>query len=107
MITAVDIEEKSKKGIGRMLPLRSNKIRVEHLYCDKAAIKCVTYEKYRKTVNWGVIDRFVKAQRNRILCREELDLPAQGYKRFESFELSGRRTPRCSHSRRSERHLFR
>lgn len=90
MITAVEVEEKRKRGILSLLPFRTNKIRVEHLYCDRAAIKCVTYEKYRREVNWSVLDRFVKAQRNRVLCRKELALPEKGYKRFESFELMGR-----------------
>ena len=90
MITAVEIEDKKRKGIFSILPFRSNQIRVEHLYCDRAAIKCVTYEKYRKDVNWGVLDRFIKAQRNHLLCRKDLALPEIGYKRFESFELSGR-----------------
>lgn len=90
MITAVDIEDKKGKGLFSVLPLRTNKIRVEHLYCDRAAVKCVTYEKYRKEVNWGVLDRFIKAQRNHILCRKDLILPEKGYRRFESFELAGR-----------------
>ncbi|MBQ6153867.1 MAG: hypothetical protein IJJ15_08985 [Ruminococcus sp.] len=90
MITAVEIEDKKRKGLFSFIPFRTNKIRVEHLYCDRAAIKCVTYEKYRKEVNWGVLDRFIKAQRNHLLCREDLILPEEGYRRFESFELSGR-----------------
>lgn len=90
MITAVEVEEKGRKGVFSLIPFRSNKIRVEHLYCDSAAVKCITYEKYRKQVNWSVLDRFVKAQRNHLLCRKELALPEGGYKRFESFELSGR-----------------
>lgn len=90
MITAVDIKEKKGKGLLSLFPFHSNKIRVEHLFCDKAALKCITYEKYRKAVNWSVIDRFVKAQRNHLLCREDLPLPKEGYRRFESFELMER-----------------
>lgn len=90
MITAVEIEDKRKKGFFSFFPFRTNKIRVEHLYCDRAAVKCVTYEQYRRDVNWCVLDRFIKAQRNHLLCRKDLVLPEKGYKRFESFELCAR-----------------
>lgn len=70
---------------------RRNRIRVEHRYCDAAAVKCVTYEHYRGKIGWNTIDRFVKAQRNRVLCEESLDLTdGSGYKRFVSTELSRR-----------------
>ena len=90
MITALNIEEKKSRGVLSFLRLKTNKIRVEHLYCDKAAIKCITYEKYRKTVDWNAIDRFVKSQRNHLLCPADLELSEKGYRRFESFELSKR-----------------
>lgn len=88
MMTALQIEEHER---GWMRFLRRNRIRVEHRYCDTATLKCVTYEHYRGKVNWTSIDRFVKAQRNRVLCAPDLALaPASGYKRFESPELSRR-----------------
>lgn len=88
MLTALHIEEHSG-GIMRLL--RRNRIRVEHRYCDAAALKCVTYEHYRGRIGWTAIDRFVKAQRNRVLCPPELELPADcGYKRFISHELDRR-----------------
>ena len=88
MLTALSIEEHSG-GILRFL--RRNRIRVEHRFCDSAALKCVTYEHYRGRIGWNAIDRFVKAQRNRVLCPPELALPADsGYKRFVSYELSRR-----------------
>lgn len=92
MITALNIEEYPRKGIAGALNLiRHNRIRVEHLYCDRAALKSVTYEHYRGKIGWGSIDRFVKAQRNRVLCPEELRLPSGlGYKRYESRELNRR-----------------
>ena len=88
MMTALQIEEHDG-GIFRFL--RRNRIRVEHRYCDAAALKCVTYEHYRGKVNWQAIDRFVKAQRNRVLCPPDMILPADsGYKRYVSHELSRR-----------------
>ncbi len=88
MMTALKIEEHNK---GIMRYLRRNRIRVEHRYCDAATLKCVTYEHYRGKVNWTSIDRFVKAQRNRVLCAPDMDIaPASGYKRFVSSELSRR-----------------
>ncbi len=88
MLTALQIE-RHDTGFFRML--HRNRIRAEYRYCDAAAVKCVTYEHYRGKVNWSVIDRYVKAQRNRLLCPEELELPVQsGYKRYVSNELSRR-----------------
>lgn len=88
MMTALHIEEHSG-GIFHFL--RRNRVRVEHRYCDDAALKSVTYEHYRGRISWTTIDRFVKAQRNRVLCSDSLELPVEsGYKRFESFALSRR-----------------
>ena len=88
MLTALRIEE-HQGGLLRFL--RHNRIRVEHRYCDAAALKCVTYEHYRGKIGWSAIDRFVKAQRNRVLCSSGLELPAEsGYKRFVSHELDRR-----------------
>lgn len=88
MMTALQIED-----YGRDLWhfFRRNRIRVEHRYCDAAALKCVTYERYRGKVKWASIDRFVKAQRNRVLCTPDQAFPPDsGYQRFESRELSRR-----------------
>lgn len=88
MLTALNIEEYPS---GMLRFLRRNRIRVEHRYCDDAAVKCVTYEQRRGKIGWNSIDRFIKAQRNRVLCPAELKLPADcGYKRFESNLLSKR-----------------
>ena len=88
MMTALQIEE-HQKGLWRYL--RRNRIRVEHRYCDAATLKCVTYEHYRGKVNWTSIDRFVKAQRNRVLCAPDMAIASNsGYKRFVSKELSRR-----------------
>lgn len=88
MMTALKIEEHNK---GLLRYLRRNRIRVEHRYCDAATLKCVTYEHYRGKVNWTAIDRFVKAQRNRVLCAPDMAIASNsGYKRFVSTELSRR-----------------
>lgn len=92
MMTALNIEEYARQGIGRVGNLfRRNRIRVMHSYCDSAALKSVCYEHYRGKIGWNAIDRFVKAQRNRVLCPPSLELPAEsGYKRFVSHELNRR-----------------
>lgn len=92
MITALNIEDYTKDGIGRLVNLfRRNRLRVEHLYCDSAAVKSISYELYRGRVNWQSIDRFVKSQRRKLLCPEGTELPEEsGFKRFESNELSRR-----------------
>lgn len=88
MMTALKIEEHHK---GFLRYLRRNRIRVEHRYCDAATLKCVTYEHYHGKVNWTSIDRFVKAQRNRVLCAPDMKIAkGSGYKRFVSSELSRR-----------------
>ena len=88
MLTALNIEE--KKGVFLWL-LRRNRLRIEHYFCDAGTVKSITYEHYRGKIGWGAIDRFVKAQRNRLLCPPEIELPAEmGYRRYESTELSRR-----------------
>lgn len=88
MMTALQIEEHEK---GWLRFFRRNRIRVEHRYCDAATLKCVTYEHYHGKVSWTGIDRFVKAQRNRVLCAPDTQLPPKsGYKRFTSSALSRR-----------------
>ena len=87
MMTALQIEEHNKGFLRR---LRRNRIRVEHRYCDAVTLKCVTYEHYRGKVSWTSIDRFVKAQRNRVLCPPDMVIASSsGYKRFVSYELMG------------------
>lgn len=88
MLTALNIEEHAS---GMLRFLCRNRIRVEHRYCADASVKCVTYEHHRGKIGWTTIDRFVKAQRNRVLCPKELDLPRDsGYKRFDNPALNRR-----------------
>lgn len=89
MITALNICEYSDNSLFRMF--RHNRIRVEHLYCDSAAVKSVTYEHYRGKFGWSAIDRFVGSQRSALLCDKDALLPKDcGYRRFESSALSRR-----------------
>ena len=92
MLTALNIEEYTHEGLwGKLRFFRRNRLRVEHSFCETAAVKSITYEHHHGRVGWASIDRFVKAQRNRVLCTEGMALPSElGYKRFESHELSRR-----------------
>ena len=92
MLTALNIEDHTRKGIGRLLnAFRQNRLRVEHLFCDTAALKSLSYELYRGRVGWACIDRFVKSERERLLCSDKLTLPEDsGFIRFESCALSRR-----------------
>ena len=92
MLTALNIEEYTGKGFrGLFSFLRHNRIRVEHLYCDSAAVKSVVYEHRRGRISWASIDRFVKSSRGALLCPEGLGLPAgDGYRRYACRELSRR-----------------
>lgn len=89
MITAFHTADKTAQGPKAVLNFfRHNRIRVEHLYCDSAALKSVTYERYRGRVNWTSVDRFIHSHRRQILCPEGTELPAErGYRRFVSDAL--------------------
>ena len=89
MMTALDIRDYTGGSLLRFF--HHNRIRVEHLYCDSAAVKSVTYEHYRGNIGWAAIDRFVGSQRSSLLCSPDTELPEDcGYRRFESYELSRR-----------------
>ena len=89
MLTALCIEERSHGSFWHMF--RRNRIRVGHRYCDSAAVRSVCYEHFRGRIGWQNIDRFVKDERGRLLCAEDLPLPAEyGYRRFVSSELNRR-----------------
>ena len=92
MLTALNIEDYTRRGPMRLLSvLRHNRIRVEHLYCDSAAVKSVVYERRRGRMSWASVDRFVRSQRGRLLCPEGTELPEDsGYRRFAGRELSRR-----------------
>lgn len=89
MITAFHLDDRTATGVKAVLNLfRHNRIRVEHRYCDSVALKSITYERFRGRINWTSVDRFIGGHRNRILCREETELPSdRGYRRYVSDEL--------------------
>ena len=92
MLTALKIEDHTRRGIkGMFTLLRHNRIRVEHLYCDNAAVKSIVYEHRRGKISWSAIDRFVRSNRGRVLCSADTQLPAAcGYRRFDDRALSRR-----------------
>lgn len=92
MLTALNIEDYTRRGAGRIFSLlRRNRIRVEHRYCDAVAVKSIVYERRRERMSWTAIDRFLKDRRTQLLCPPELTLPAgSGLKRFVSGELNRR-----------------
>ena len=92
MLTALNIEEYRRRGVGGLLSLlRHNRICVEHLYCDSAAVRSIVYEHRRGRISWESVDRFSCEQRDCLLCPEGLELPEEsGMRRFCSSELSRR-----------------
>jgi len=92
MLTALNIEDYTRHGAGRLLSLlRRNRIRVEHRYCDAVAVKSIVYERRRGRVSWTSVDRFLKDRRGQLLCPPELELPQDsGFRRFHSNELNRR-----------------
>ena len=92
MITAFHLEDNTRRGIkGALNQLRRNRIRVEHLYCDAAAVRSVVYERCHGKIGWAGVERFIGGERTRLLCREGIPLPSErGYRRFTSDELQKR-----------------
>ena len=92
MLIALNIEEYPRRGIGGLLSLlRHNRIRVEHLYCDDAAVRSIVYEHRRGKISWPSIDRFAHSQRENLLCPPGTELPQEsGFGRFCDRELSRR-----------------
>ena len=89
MMTALNIEEHTGGSALRLF--HRNRIRVEHRYCDDAAVKSVCYEHYRGRVNWQLLDRFVRSERRQVLCGTGVELPEEsGFRRYVSYELSRR-----------------
>lgn len=92
MLTALNIEDYTRRGFRGLFSLmRHNRIRVEHLYCDSAAVKSIVYEHRRGRISWASIDRFVRSSRTALLCPEGLCLPSgDGYRRYACLELRRR-----------------
>ncbi len=89
MLTALHIVKKEHKNIvGKFVSLITpDYITVETKSSGETQLKCVTYHSHREKVNFTKIDKYVKAQRNRLLCDEDTLLDeSRGYKRFCSDE---------------------
>lgn len=85
MLTALHILKKQRKNIvGKLVSLVTpDYVKVEIKTVGQLQLKCVTYHSHREKVNFSKIDKHVKAQRNRLLCDEEIVLDEScGYKRF-------------------------
>ncbi len=93
MLTALHIKKKEHKNSVMKLiySLLPDRINVETKSADKVNLRCVTYISHRDRVNFSKIDALVKAQRNRLLCDENVHLPEHlGYKRFCEIEYKKR-----------------
>lgn len=93
MITALSIVVPEKgRGIKRLFnSLRSDKINVELKRARGVCIKHITYLNRRGKPDIGKIDKLVGAQRNHLLCDENISFPENsGYKRFYSSAFSAR-----------------
>lgn len=86
MLTSLFIEKpKLKSGFARLLgKLRRDKIDTNIKQAGGISIRCVKYTAYSDKINYLRLDKIIGAQRNRILCNENVVLPKElGYKRFE------------------------
>lgn len=93
MLTALHIQKKEHKNAlaSFFYSLLPDRINVETKTAEKISLKCVTYVSHRDKVNFSKIDAVVKAQRNRLLCDENVHLPEHlGYKRFCDIEYKKR-----------------
>ncbi len=93
MLTALHIEKYQHNNalfrfLNRLCP---NSLKTEIKEVNKSKIKIIEYRCRNNKVNWQKIDKEVSAQRNRLLCSSELELPKKcGYKRFDETEYKQR-----------------
>lgn len=93
MLTSLYIKEpqynsKFKKFL-RMLMIDSMSVEIKRL--DDIKVKCVEYTNRSGSINWRKIDKEIGAQRNRLLCSKDIELPKKcGYRRFCSNEYKER-----------------
>ena len=93
MITALSVTVPDKrKGLKRLIDfLRKDKVDVQVNRARGVYLKHVTYTSYSGKINIKKIDRIIGAQRNHLLCSENLKLPKEhGYKRFYSPVFTAR-----------------
>ncbi|MBQ7133507.1 MAG: hypothetical protein IJO20_03330 [Ruminococcus sp.] len=93
MLTSLYIETPQYNSkLGRMLGrLMFDTMRVEIRSAEDINVKCIEYINRSGKVNFSKIDKEVGAQRNRLLCKADLQLPENsGYRRFYSLEFKAR-----------------
>jgi hypothetical protein len=93
MITALNVTvKKGKTKINKIInKLRRDKVSVRVLSSRGVKLKYIDYISFNGKVNLDRIDDFVGAQRNHLLCSENIKFsPETGYKRFFSPEFSER-----------------
>ena len=89
MLTTLNIQQvryntRFSRFIGR---LKKDKIEVSYRQLGSIKVKCVDYTQNSQRVNWDKLDKIIRAQRNRLLCKKYLCLPASiGYKRYDDNE---------------------
>lgn len=90
MLTALTIENiKTDKWYKNFFnKLRGNSIRVEIKSARGVALRNITYINRNGQVDWYALDSEIGAQRNHLLCSDDVVLPAEmGFKRFENTEF--------------------
>ena len=93
MLTALHIKKKEHKNAVAKLfySLLPDRIKCDTKRAEKVRLRTITYISHRDKVNFSKIDALVKAQRNRLLCDENVELPEHlGYKRFCDIEYKKR-----------------
>ena len=93
MLTSLYINNKKYKGKLKKLcgRLKGDKIKVEIRQAMDIELKCVEYINRSGKVNYKKLDKVIGAQRNRVLCPSDTELPKKlGYKRFESGDFTRR-----------------
>lgn len=93
MLTSLNIlQPQFKSELKRKFSrLRKDKIEVYYRQAGNLKTKCIEYTQYGSKVNWQKLDKLIGAQRNRLLCNKNIELPANlGYKYFDDSEYKTR-----------------
>ena len=90
MLTALTIKNAVPKNcFGKVFnTIRGNSINVEIKSARGVVLRDIVYINRNGKVNWYELDREIGAQRNRLLCSENILFPKNlGFKRFENIEF--------------------
>ncbi len=85
MLTALHIKEtESNSAFQRVFSsFRRNSVKVRIKENSDVQVKIIEVVKRRKALNWSKLDKYIGAQRNRLLCDAKTKLPkGRSYKRF-------------------------